>query len=338
MYTTKAFGFRTYVITCFLVAMIMCSLAKTVLGQYQIGDTRLLRSSELLDNTLRERPSGRAGLTSYRYLIRVGGLAFEEIATLPPELRQHPLELTYDVSREDGARAVLDIATNTYPLPLYDWELLPIAEYADSEFTAVISLLGGETNFEYFHIRYHPAFEDTLLGLRLFQADILPLNPEQYWQLPRSTGTVIIGKGERAPDRDSAISAAHSIQKLVHGFAPDSWVLTDLGESASVLVENDFVTVGIDPYYSFWVATDEFPPEGEDFAVKQINDLIAAARSAGWEKLNPAVWSAVSKTARFAALFRMVKEQHPKVWAAFMRRIYAQDKPYLETPNQMPRF
>src|SRR4051794_8170662 len=94
--------------------------------------------------------------------------------------------------RPDGRRLWVHMWTRgggvkTVMAPIYDWQLIPIARFPDGEQHACFTLFGKlkdgiETEARRDRgekiLNYHPAFEDTLLGLRLMQADIQILHPD----------------------------------------------------------------------------------------------------------------------------------------------------------------
>ena len=91
---------------------------------------------------------------------------------------------------------------------LPDWQLIPIAKYADdNEYNACVSLFGPKPTLSKYDIIYHKAFKNTLLGLRLFQMDILLKDLDSFWDIPQLGGQVILGTGEvRATEPDNSPS------------------------------------------------------------------------------------------------------------------------------------
>ncbi len=114
-------------------------------------------------------------------LQKTGGIVFERTARPAEELSGKRIGIAYLPNQEDGKRLKIRIGDKAYILPIHDWQLIPIARFADSDTTAVISTTEASPN----KIRTHPAFQNTLLGLRLFQADALFDAPASAWNLPR---------------------------------------------------------------------------------------------------------------------------------------------------------
>jgi hypothetical protein len=93
--------------------------------------------------------------------------------------------------------------------------LIPIVNYANSDYNAVVSLFGEKTTEDTYDIVYHPAFENTLLGIRLLQADIIFFDLGETWQLPKLEGQTILGAGETlgaGEGRSKILSALSGMQ------------------------------------------------------------------------------------------------------------------------------
>lgn len=322
---------------CALVVSLLSLSA--ALADVTLSGTQLLRSFEIESNELRERPTGRAGLTSYRFLTEVGGVNFELFADLPDAIVSGIQAIEYDPLQPDGTRLRIVTAETTYTVPLYDWVLIPAIHYANSPYSAVVSLLGGETTSTRFHARYHPSIEDTLLGLRMLQADLLPIDLSMAMDLPRVDGKLLLGPGESQTPRDSAASAAARIQ-LELRFAqpsPSSWVLTDVGarQSVPVDVQDGQLVPQASIYYSFWMCENEERCESTD-TVTVLHELNAEMRKAPWAEVNAPVWTAAEQLAGYSAIFRSLAVEAPDAWESFYRTVPA-NAPTVQTPNLIPR-
>jgi len=225
-------------------------------AEVTIGDFIMVRNREITDNSLRVLPAGRAGHLSFAFLGKVGGVSFEAIAELPADRSGDDVCPHYTPTAPDGSRLGISVGGEPLSTSIYDWQLLPIASYADSEYTSVVSLFGPQTNQSQFHITYHPAFEDTLIGLRLLQADALLIDPTQFSKLPKYNGAVIMGAGESDfpfPDFDvDKISGLLDRLRESDGF--QSWVISDINKSAKIVINNGTLTVNLEPYHYFWRA------------------------------------------------------------------------------------
>ena len=305
-------------------------------------------------------------MTSYGFVGSVGGVAFEAIAKPDILLRNEIIELSYNRLKPDGYRLSISFDDKTYNPFFPDWKLVPIAKYADSEYNACISLFGPNSTEEFYDIVYHEAFEDTLLGLRLLQADIVLMDMSEFWQLPKLNGELILGLGEKEPDRDQGRNAAQIINNVMQEDPFQSWVLTDLGINVTFYTENGkFLITGF-PYYYFWEADNdnykrlwnEYEKMANEYRekglIKEHNETVRKANElepevyeieglterlktkfSVLEKINPPVYNAAYQTVRFAALFRSVKKNNINNWTAFMNNIKEiKIKPSIKTPTR----
>lgn len=328
---------------------------------------------------------GPASLRDARFLSSVGGVAFRQVVEVDPSIAGRPLTVEYLPGLPDGRRLAIRIGQETYRPYLADWQLVPIARYADSDAQAAVSLFGPASNDEYHHAVYHPAFINSLLGLRLLHADVLLIDLQEFSQLPVLAGRTVLGIGEIAPGvptNDTYVT----VSRALNSSSFTSWVLTDDDETVSLSVVADTLRLTGEPYYHFWVT----PPGARQAYERQFNRLSARADSLvraanacgragnldcfrrdsiaadrviasidGLETetapvpemsrslrqiapavrgLNPAVFEAATRTMRFAALFRHVKERSPESWGTFITATSrVQPKPPVLTPTQFPR-
>ena len=217
------------------------------LGSYRFATT-------IKSPPLRIRGAGLAGLTSFRMVSRVGGVNFEE--TLPADgLAGTLTDIIYDPSQPDGWRLSVSIDNRVHHVALMDWQLRPTVMFADSEYTAAVSLFGeGPEPDDNYYIEYHEAFEDTLLGMRLLQSDIMLMDLDEFWQLPSMNGEIVLGAGESATTAQTSRAAADRIERAMAGANFRSWVLTDVDARVEVAIDQSVLEVKVDPYYSFWTA------------------------------------------------------------------------------------
>lgn len=125
-------------------------------------------------------------------------------------------DMNYNGIAPDGARFIARFVRSTtavnITLSMRDWEMVPLLRFvaADPENRgqSAVTLFGelkdkardnkvkADGNMV---INFHPAFENTLLGLRLLQADLLLIDPRAA-ELFQEGGTNILGAGEPRPD------------------------------------------------------------------------------------------------------------------------------------------
>jgi hypothetical protein len=255
-----------------------------------------------------------------------------------------------------------------YPLAAADWIVIPVARYANSQHNAVVSLFGPKTTAEVYDIVYHAAFENTLVGLRMLQSDMLLFDLEETWQLPTQQGRMVLGQGEQAPTHRNDIAAAR-LARIVEQADFQSWVFTDEGEAVVVDLSEGRVTLTGTPYYHFWTSDlDAYASQRAALIVRaqqaraqgnaeRYSALVAQvealepgvsnveqitrdmrAQGAFVEAQNPAVFGAARSVMQHAALFRWVKQQNPKAWAAFLAQIKGVAvEPQIKTPTRWPR-
>jgi len=177
------------------------------------------------------------------FVRRVGGVAFDSEARPVDGLLVESLTMTYDPVKPDGERLVLTVNGAAVSAPLFDWQLLPIATYANGKTTSCFTLFGElEDNKElekelleegHRILNYDAAFEDTLLGLRLFQMDVLLLDTGFATELPRFGGEFILGAGEAEPD-----PAANTLS--LARYENERQKIIDLGEAETGGFSTDF--------------------------------------------------------------------------------------------------
>lgn len=205
------------------------------------------------NQVLKVRSSGESSLDSYNFVGKVGGVNFEEIAIPHNTIKNKSIELSYDANALDGQRLVIKIGNQTIRPNIPDWILIPVANFANSEYTAVVSLFGeGPDPERFYYIKFHPAFKNTLIGLRLLQADILLINPQENISLPEKNGQIILGHGEVLPKKNYLINELDKIRNIINKYKYTAWVLTDIEEPTSFSVSNGDLKIKSSPYYYFW--------------------------------------------------------------------------------------
>jgi hypothetical protein len=364
--------------SAFLYFFAVTAMANMASAQtWQFGNQRLIRNGELPVTNLQVAPGGRAALRTFRFVGRVGGIALEAVATFPVGSNISSMMLKYDPAQSDGMRAALHVDGQIYRIPLYDWQLRPIANFANSPYTAIVSLFGeGPDRENNYYIEFHAAFINTLLGLRLLQADIMFIDLDNLSELPRDEkGIQVIGPGEKVPDISVSNKARSIVDEIIDRHHPQSWVLTDVDQSPKIRLVDGIVNVDLNTYYYFWRA--ELVTTADKFRYARLQARLRAAREAGnstrdieeeiarlkaelqgrepaviamedltseLEKeksvvtdINPAVSNAVSNTAKYAAFFRAYKAQNADGWRAFLATLPSSIKPDIKTPNQWSR-
>ncbi len=204
-----------------------------------------------------------AALQSASFLSSVGGVAFDGVATGERGLRV--VALRYNAARPDGQRLEVTVqAEGSSPqavtAAIYDWQLVPIARFADSQTFQCFTLFGRlqDQNDEQVRrargeelLNYHSAFADTLLGLRLMQADLLIIRPDAC-DLPKENGSYYLGAGETAPDVRLNQKRLYTCQHGFGGSRFSSYVICDHGQSVVFAARNGALELTGAPYWYCW--------------------------------------------------------------------------------------
>ena len=207
------------------------------------------------------------GVKSIDFLTRVGGLAFGAVAQ-PTDTSLIVRDIQYASDASDGQRLHVWVssagAVQEVVAPIPDWELIPTARFASGAQEAVFTLFGttkdaAETDSiraqGYDILNYHPSFRDTLLGLRLFQADVLIL-AQASANLPKYSAQYLLGLGENAPDVSANEQALLDLDATLFdssGKQPfQSYLITDYQQSVTFQASNGQLTLDGYPYWYFW--------------------------------------------------------------------------------------
>ncbi|MEX0273838.1 MAG: hypothetical protein AB3N16_05615, partial [Flavobacteriaceae bacterium] len=189
-----------------------------------IGNTRMYYTSysgPIIKST--------AKTLSYPFLKKVGGVSFEQTLSTDKNL-----EINYIPTNQDGSRLQLVVDGTTYYPEIMDWQLKPIANFADSDNRAAVTLLGENDEIDsasYYNVQYHEALENTLLGLRLLQVDLILLDIKELHELPKDgEGNFILGTGEPNVQRADT-TQINDVAEFMNEFSTwenlQSWLFTD---------------------------------------------------------------------------------------------------------------
>lgn len=251
---------------CFFFVVLLLWI--NVPAQLQLGPQRLL---SVPAPTLKNRTRLSVGLGRRGFVGRIGGVAFDETAKPTKDFVVSNIDLKYSPDKQDGKRLAVNVNGQSVSADIYDWQLIPIAKFADSDSFSCFTLFGklsdasdqekyGKKGWNI--LNYHEAFKDTLLGLRLFQLDNLIINDYSY-DLPKDGGEYVLGAGESAPDTDANEKArlgfdAFFRQSVDPYNEPESYVISDYTRNIVFNVANDKLDISEQPSYYFW-AYDKAP-------------------------------------------------------------------------------
>ncbi|MDR0506129.1 MAG: hypothetical protein LBH32_04860 [Dysgonamonadaceae bacterium] len=173
--------------------------------------------------------------------------SFQAIAFPVANLNGENISLSYE---NEQFTVTIGRRNLTPDLPL--WQLIPIVQFANSPYQSAYTPLGevkkGEPRY-----KYHFAFLDNLLGLRLFQADLLNI-PDVLWDIPRNEkGEYIMAESEMyyAPHKNQNISAIiyNTLDLQEKQFI--RYILTDRNIDMLFGIEGNDLKFYGDPYYCF---------------------------------------------------------------------------------------
>jgi len=187
-----------------------------------------------------------AQIGDYNFHASVGGVSFQAVASPAENLKNESVSLDFADNR-----LVVRIGTKTFYPNLPAWQLAPIVNFADSPYTVAVSELGDTVDNKEAQCKFHPAFLDNLLGLRLFQADLLN-QTDILWDLPiDAQRRYILAPSEQpfTPARDSTLHRT-IYEKLVSGDFT-SFVLTDKDVAIVFDIDQSGLKFSGTPYYYF---------------------------------------------------------------------------------------
>jgi hypothetical protein len=278
------------------------------------------------------RARGRETI-SYGVTSRVGGVLFQETAVPGAGLENRPISLEYRPNQPDGQRLIVTIGNTAITADIYDWQIIPTARFANTEYTACMTLLGrprtraeiqihnnrNETSIMW--TEFHPDLINTLVGISLFFIDAILIdgNRNPLRQVTNNLSGTIPGYNDIAfNERLSALSAFYIRRLLINQRGNwDSYIYTDYGTEIRYHIHNGkLVFTGV-PSYLFV----SFDHNAETSTVNQIlNDLIQQEIN-HVRNINPIIFNTAEQTAQWAAFFRMLKEQYPQAWQRFISQI-----------------
>ena len=292
---------------------------------WTIGNIRLIIKPKA-NPPLKVRSAGRSSLRSYNFVGKVGDVNFEQVAVPDAETAAKTIELSYDKKALDGFRLVVKVGSTPLRPPIADWLLIPIAQFAESDFTSATSLFGeGPDTDNFYYIKYHPAFKDSLLGMRLLQADILLMNPEQTSSLPKRNGQVVLGHGEFLPMKSVDNDTVNTLATIMNRQKATSWVLTDIDAPASFSIQNGEFRLRSFPYYYFWSRDEDLIHQYQE------KEKVYKSRV---DAYNRKVTSSKNRVSQFKDPVRLYQEKG----AAYKSQVDAYNRKVTSSKNRVNQF
>jgi hypothetical protein len=240
---------------------LLSSIALSVWAQalLQLGDMSYARA---------EAPYLRMPVSSApRFFRGVGGVAFSAVAEGVDGMQVTSLK--YDSAAADGRRLLIELQRGPQkftarPL-IFDWQLVPIARFAKDENGSAMTLFGQLKNKAQEHevlskgdrvINYHPALDNTLLGQRLFQADVMIIQPNAVHVFKDGRG-LLFGAGESNHDVSRNMQAFRAVsvwqeERAAGGERYQSYVVGDINQTVRFDVRNGALEFTGRPYWAAW--------------------------------------------------------------------------------------
>lgn len=319
-----------------LLILVVCYAAS---AQMQLGSLMLfyLPTAPLLLSALTQNPPNDGN-----FMQGTGGVAFWGTASSADGAKVASLE--YNPWADDGKRLEVRLA---YPdgrkllvtAPIYDWQLRPIAAYAqgpgqaaftfagklsdimtstsDPEARRLASVLGNPGSAEELESRfasregriakYHPAFESTLLGLRLMEGDILVLYRDAGY-LPAGPNGAPGESTEPHADPQAGIAAFNSAdltafrRRWFTDRAFNGYIICDANRKVTFQTQDGSLSLNGSPYWYCW----KMSQAGDPMLQQQDSDRLNAAAST-IQRINPAVYDALRTTMQYADFFRTAR-------------------------------
>jgi hypothetical protein len=190
----------------------------------------------------------KAKVGVYAFHEGTGGVVFESVATPSKAIGNSKISLDY----ENDRFSVTVNDQKIYP-ELPDWQLIPMVAFADSPYEVLFSPLGDTIRNREAQCLYHPAFLNTLAGLRIFQSDLLNL-PNLLWDLPKDAeGEYILAKSEKPyTPQINEIIERKLYDDLCGNVKPfSSFILTDKNANIGFDIKNGQILFSGHPYYLF---------------------------------------------------------------------------------------
>jgi len=288
-------------------------------------------------------------ILTYEVANTIGGVIFQATAVPAGNAIGQAVTISYDHTQPDGRRLSLTIGGKAVKTKLYDWEIIPIALFVESGYTACMTLFDDAGNPDEEKIReqntkngimwanFHPAFGDTLIGLNLFFVDAMFVNPELMQFADRAFVFPIQGYHKSRlkswyTDRafrefySNLILRELSLIKENH----NTYIYTDYGTEISYRIKNKQIEFTGVPSYLFMYKNKK--NETVTVAEEKTKSLIALHKYI--YRINPTVYGVAEKTAQWAAFFRMVQTEYPQVWQDLIEQIDGiEPAPKVETPR-----
>jgi hypothetical protein len=278
-------------------------------------------------------------VTNYSITSVSGGVIFQATAVPAGNAVGRAVSIAYDPARADGQRLLLNVGGTAITTELYDWEIIPIARFVESGYSACMTLFDQpRTQEEWATHRlnsdsgimwanFNQAFGNTLIGLNLFFVDAMFVNPSLIQFADEAFDAPILGyhtswRNERSAAKTLRIwNLSRVIQILVREQNEigswNSYIYTDYGTEISYSIENNRIVFTGVPSYLF---VKNNHTEKTVTVAEDLNERIIGLHDSIYS-INPTIYRSAERTAQWAAFFRMVQAEYPQIWRNFLGQI-----------------
>ena len=234
-----------------MIAIFMLCVQLAFGQSYTLGKLDLFHDASFsqMARTLALPPN--LGVQDYDFHIKVGGVSFESVAQPAINLKGQTVSIDYI-----NNQFVVKVGGQTFYPELPNWQLIPIAKFANTSDKAIFTIYGKQIDKNGPQCRFQSAFLDNLLGLRLFQSDLL-FHVNDMWEIPKDkSGKYIFANSEKEKVPPTSITNQlieihNALVSLFKKGTFQSYIFTDYGESVTFeITDNKFVIKGL-PYYLF---------------------------------------------------------------------------------------
>ena len=328
-----------------LVLLVSCAIQ--ALGQeWSLGPYQYVIASN--DKKQKATLEHFAQIGSFETHYKLGGIAFTQTAIMGSGIEN--LTIKYDPGSPDGSRLVITVnGTTPFQPRIFDWQLKPIAEFANSRYNSVVTIKRTEGN-KYRDVICHEAFTNQLLGIRAIQADKIAFMSKEYFEKPsenvieglsgfmKYNKQEVFGIGEENLNeglKDISKAASRELGKIVSergSYANRSMILDHDVEITASVSEGKFVLKGA-PYIQVLLAYNNY--------VRFFWPTTAAERELSsnlFRKINPYIFQSMKTLSSYSALFRYIKMNNSENWNEFLKSIQdIKTYPNVVTPDTEQR-
>lgn len=309
------------------VAIAVCALAEdriVTLRQDALMSMGITTDAVRGPKTLRFRAERTASLEN-RYIHRrtletMGGILFMATAAPVENLRGSCPTIEISLDAENGRRLTLKFpGRSAAHSEIYDWELVPTVDFMKSGDDGLFSYMGYEAE-------YHPAFNNTLVGVELFLLDTSRDNVSFPYAHLLLESDDVPGFPQTPPAEEAEWDWIDDVQGVL---GTEQLLFSDQGVSYTFDASGSSLMIDGQPY---WMSVTD-PTDGDLGTVLEKFDGETGLQLSS---SNPVIYGSITRVARHVALFNFLSEECPAEWNDFVN-VMAEMRSKLDTisiPNE----